>query len=542
MRQMMFLTRVPRLLLLALAVVALTPAAWALQDVSGQTSGGAHYRFMVPDDWVPADGLVIWNHGFSLSPISPLDGGDMGPLVDVQLAEGYAVAASSYSLTGWAVFETIADLEEMVAEFEAAFGVPTHVLIYGASLGGIVTAQAVEQAELGNVLGAYPICGAVAGSRAWEGGVDLRLLYDEICGGVPGAAIPGGAAGLPFPPDPAFDDVALAVAVNACTGILTPAGLRTPEQAANLATLLTITQLPESFLLTDMGFVTFGLADLVYDPRKLGGAIGVGNANVDYGNAVINAAIERVEPDPEARLALQNHYTPTGEVGDVKIVSIHTDKDGLVLVEHESDYASKVPAQNLTTAIIVEDAPTHCGFTAAETAAGWEALRGWVAGGPQPSVAAIQGTCDALVGGGLATGPCRFDPSFVIPDIASRIRPRNDNLPPACVPDLHTLCLGDNARFQVRVTWQDFEGDTGRGNSIIESEDTGAFWFFDAGNLELVVKVLDGRPNNGRFWVFYGSLTNVAFTMTVTDTATGDEVVYNNPLGTFASVGDTDAF
>jgi hypothetical protein len=42
--------------------------------------------------------------------------------------------------------------------------------------------------------------------------------------------------------------------------------------------------------------------------------------------------------------------------------------------------------------------------------------------------------------------------------------------------------------------------------------------------------------------VFYGSLTNVAFTLTVTDTATGRSRVYENPQGHFASSGDTAAF
>ena len=60
--------------------------------------------------------------------------------------------------------------------------------------------------------------------------------------------------------------------------------------------------------------------------------------------------------------------------------------------------------------------------------------------------------------------------------------------------------------------------------------------------MELTVKVLDGRPLNDRFWVFYGSLTNVEFTLEVTDTETGRQRVYRNPSGHFASAGDTDAF
>lgn len=73
-------------------------------------------------------------------------------------------------------------------------------------------------------------------------------------------------------------------------------------------------------------------------------------------------------------------------------------------------------------------------------------------------------------------------------------------------------------------------------------EDTGAFWFFDPDNLELVVKVLDGRPVNGFFWVFYGSLTDVEFRLTITDTVTGRQRVYDNPAGHMASFADVRAF
>ncbi len=71
--------------------------------------------------------------------------------------------------------------------------------------------------------------------------------------------------------------------------------------------------------------------------------------------------------------------------------------------------------------------------------------------------------------------------------------------------------------------------------------DTGAFWFFDRDNLELVVKVLDGTGVNGNYWVFYGALCNVEYEITVTDTLGGATRRYANPLGQFATVADTDA-
>ena len=139
----MFRRRAPLCLAILTATLLAAPAA-AQTVVEGTTPGGGFYSFAVPDGWEPADGLVIWNHGFDLSPPGP--GPDLGPLAEVQLSEGYAVAASSYRMNGWALFKTNKDLEAMVDAFEAQFGVPEKVIVTGASLGGAVTGHALEKA------------------------------------------------------------------------------------------------------------------------------------------------------------------------------------------------------------------------------------------------------------------------------------------------------------------------------------------------------------------------------------------------------------
>ena len=111
----------------------------------------------------------------------------------------------------------------------------------------------------------------------------------------------------------------------------------------------------------------------------------------------------------------------------------------------------------------------------------------------------------------------------------------------ACAPTSARLCL-NGGRFAVEAKWRDFQGRTGMGTAVPLTGDTGYFWFFKASNVEVVLKVLDGRPVNGKFWVFYGALSNVEYTLTVTDTATGKRREYKNPRGRFGSVGDTGAF
>ncbi|MFN2384887.1 MAG: S8 family serine peptidase [Thermoanaerobaculia bacterium] len=112
--------------------------------------------------------------------------------------------------------------------------------------------------------------------------------------------------------------------------------------------------------------------------------------------------------------------------------------------------------------------------------------------------------------------------------------------PSTCTVGPNNLCLA-GGRFRVQVNWQSPTG-SGTGNAVTMSADTGHFWFFNAANVELVVKVLDARAVNGRFWVFYGALSDVQYTITVTDTATGAVKTYTNVQGNLASVADTAAF
>ncbi|MEL7060846.1 MAG: hypothetical protein AAGN46_12560 [Acidobacteriota bacterium] len=99
-------------------------------------------------------------------------------------------------------------------------------------------------------------------------------------------------------------------------------------------------------------------------------------------------------------------------------------------------------------------------------------------------------------------------------------------------------------RFQVTVTWRDFDGnmDVGR-PAPFRTDQSGLFTFFDRGNWEVTVKVLDGCGVNDRYWVFLSAATNVEYTVTVTDTETGMVEVYQNPLGVDSpAFTDTDAF
>lgn len=94
------------------------------------------------------------------------------------------------------------------------------------------------------------------------------------------------------------------------------------------------------------------------------------------------------------------------------------------------------------------------------------------------------------------------------------------------------------------IDWAISESRTGVGTAVpgLESDRSALFWFFNATNFEMLVKVLDGCNANGNFWVFASASTNVEYTLTVTDSVAGQGRFYRNPAGTSSrAVTDTRA-
>jgi len=76
--------------------------------------------------------------------------------------------------------------------------------------------------------------------------------------------------------------------------------------------------------------------------------------------------------------------------------------------------------------------------------------------------------------------------------------------------DTALLGLGEDDRFQFNIHWSNpRDGSSGTGHARRLSKDSGAFWFFSPDNLEVTVKVIDGRAVNGKWWVFIASMTDL---------------------------------
>lgn len=409
--------------------------AQAARELVGTTPAGARYRIMVPDGWRDGDALVMYQHGLDFAPTREVPG--LGPLRDLMLEQGYAIAASSFRQRGWALFHAVADNRDLLEVFVRDVGQPGEMLPFGGSMGGLIALRLAEARGFPPVRGVYALCPAAAGARLWDAAIDLRLAFDTICEGAGASDLPIGSAPLDWALD--LHDIPLdlgdlgdqvrvlgaLVALNRCTGVNLPPALRNDAMRERLAELMAFARISdEDFLVTQVAYAVFVLSELVRAPDALDGANPFTTAGVDYGDLPeVDAGIRRIVADPLAAARLRAASDFGGDIGDAKVMTLHTSRDELVVPANQEFIRRVVPPQQLVSAIVVEDAPSHCGFSEAEGVAGWEALRTWIDGAPKPAVGALQWLCGELVAWG-AEGPCRFDPDAEIAAFDSLVRER----------------------------------------------------------------------------------------------------------------------
>jgi len=415
----------------------------------GQTTSGAYYAIAKPEGWTEKDGLVIWNHGFQsfltgfetadlLSILNPSWDGyysgevqakpGLGPYAETILAEGYAMAASSYSQTGWAVFDSHISNSELYNRFltivtEEELGAPDQFYIIGGSLGGIVTIRDIEADLIPNPDGALILCGAVAGSINWYEAFDLRMIYEAVCDSVPGA-------GLPQPwyerPELLFGEVEFIDSLNKCTNISSrllidendPLEVYTwelinPDAASRLNKILDKAKIENIYFLgLNLWYAVFQIPRLINDVAQLNGLIPFENVGIDYNDDSINQSSLRTIALPSAEDTLLANYTPSGNVGSTKIVSIHTSHDGLVRVQNQSALINTLPENQLTVGIVDDsNSPSHCGFSTDEGLAAWVELTDWVNGSIQPTPLDLDTTCRTSA---TNQDNCNYDPSLAV--------------------------------------------------------------------------------------------------------------------------------
>lgn len=420
----------------AALLLACAGVANATQEFTGSVDSGAYYHIEIPDGWQPGDALVLYQPGLDFA--APANAPGLGPLRTIMLAEGYAVASTTFRTRGWALFHALDDNRDLLAVFEHIAGTPGEIVPFGGSMGGLVALKLAEADGFAPVRGAYALCPAAGGARLWDAAIDLRLAFDAVCGADGAGEFPEGDAPLPWALDvdeiPAdlgdLTDEALLLPVlvplEQCTGVNLPPYLRNEAMQRRLDELMAFSHIgDEKFFVTNIAYATYVMSDLVRDPGKLDGANPFTTAGVDYSSdPVIANAMPRFAANPSGAAELHAVSDFHGDIGEAVILSIHTSRDQLVIPGNEDFVRAQVPDDQRTIAIVDEDTPTHCGFTEGEGLAGWEALRAWKDGAAQPTVADLQSACEDFVGAGLVDGPCRFDPDAAPASFDSIVRPR----------------------------------------------------------------------------------------------------------------------
>jgi hypothetical protein len=114
-----------------------------------------------------------------------------------------------------------------------------------------------------------------------------------------------------------------------------------------------------------------------------------------------------------------------------------------------------------------------------------------------------------------------------------------NSIPGTCTPSPTEVCLLDN-RFKVKVDYVNpFSNPPNQPGMFlaarllvgVQNPDTALFGFSSAQAVEVVVRVQDTRPFAPRFDVYYGGMTDVGYTVTVIESATGVGRQYTNRAG-----------
>jgi hypothetical protein len=414
-------------LLFSIAITA--NAQVSLTTKTGTLVDGATYLIQVPSNWNGA--LFLYSHGYVV-PGSPNPAQNVGdPATGAfLLANGFALAGSSYAHTGWAIQEALVDQIQVLDVFDADFGKPKQTIAWGHSLGGIITAGLIQN-NPGRFTAAQPMCGVLAGGVAtWNAALDAEFAFKTLLA-------PTSALQLVDITDPKAN---LGLAEQ-----LLAAAQATPQGRARIALASAFGDTPGWFVPLSpepapTDFVSQEQNQFLWDQQvdfpfvfafreeleaRAGGNVSW-NTDVDYGIQLLlspnrdevwalyqtaglslgedietlNRAA-RIKAKPKAVRYLEQNIIFDGEI-HIPVLTMHTTGDGLVINENETAYRTIVDLagnRNFLRQTFVSRAG-HCTFTPAETIAAVGTLLTRVGTGQWPTVEA-----SALNSEATALGP-----------------------------------------------------------------------------------------------------------------------------------------
>jgi len=369
----------------------------------GKFPDGATYLIEVPSNWNGT--LVLYSHGYVV-PGTSNPAQDVGDPItgSYLLANGYALAGSSYATTGWAIQQALPDQIKVLDTFNTLVSKPHQTIAWGHSLGGIVTAGLI-QTHPDRFDAALPMCGVLAGGvGTWNQALDSAFAFATLLASGSGLQV----VNITNPTKnitiaetilnkaqttaQGQARIALSAALADTPGWFDPLS---PEPASTDY----VTQQANQFLWLQQIDFPFAF-DLRAELEARAGGNPSWNNTVDYQkqlnksvdaaevNALYQAAglsldadilalnnAARVTANPPPVTYLKHNIIFNGKIG-VPVLTLHTKGDGLVQVENEHAFKGVVDDENndnFLRQIFVHRAG-HCAFTPAETVVAFNAL------------------------------------------------------------------------------------------------------------------------------------------------------------------------
>lgn len=363
---------------------------------------GAGYRIEVPDNWNGS--LVVWAHGFREVP--PTDPAyleltvDNHPLRAYLIPNGYAWAASSYRRNDYDVATGVQDTHALTRRFNGLVGKPDRIYLTGASMGGHITAVAIEQYP-NTYDGALPLCGVVGDFELFDFFLDFNVAAQQL-----------GTGSSMFPVDPVQYALVTVPAIKAGLEAF-PSGWPNVLNADGM-NLKNLTELRSGgdrpnfdeawfFYNTFADFIS-GPGNFLFDLGTTDGTlirspgVTVDNYDVVYqfdtdpaispAEEEFNEDVFRQMADPQARNRNGLAQVPviTGDIR-IPVLTLHNLGDLFVPVHNEIEYARRVAVRG-NSDLLVQRAIRgvgHCDFTAIELVTAFAELTAWVEFGIKPA-------------------------------------------------------------------------------------------------------------------------------------------------------------
>lgn len=395
--------------------------------LSGRDSMGAFYMIAIPAKWNGT--LVMHAHGGPDLAAPDLDR-SMEDLTrwSIMVKAGYAWAGSSYRQGGVEVRAAAEDTERLRGIFRKHVAVPTKTILHGQSWGAGVAAKGAEMFTEDTV-GERPYDAVLltsgvlgGGTRSYDFRLDLRVVYQYLCGNHPRPTEQQYALNLGLPANVTMKQADVALRVNECLALNKPAAERTPEQKAKIQTIVNVIKIPESAIQSHMNWATMHFQDI--SAKRTGGASPFGNEGAAYAgsadDAVLNAGVLRYRADPAAYQKFATDTDPVGKI-PVPVLSTKWIGDPTAFVELDSRFRDVMQQGGSGNRLVQTFTTngTHSFISDPTYPTLMSALLNWVDTGTKPTPTGIATACTAME---AAFGKgCSFDAAYTSPALETRV-------------------------------------------------------------------------------------------------------------------------